>query len=152
MIVYRIGKIKFGNDLTGEGARLFGGRWNQVGTACVYTSESRALAVLEYTVNVNIGDIPRALCITEINIPDTGIQELKIADLPGNWTQFPSPSSTKDFGTNVLKTSVTGIIRIPSSIIPEEYNFILNPLHIDSKHFRVMSIKDFVYDIRIKLG
>lgn len=151
MIVYRIGKTKFSNDLTGEGARLFGGRWNQAGTACMYTSENRALAVLEYTVNVNIDDIPRALSITEIEIPDTGIQELNISDLPGNWTEVPSPSSTKDFGTNLLKTSATGIIKIPSSIIPQEYNFILNPLHIDSKHFRIRSIQDFVYDVRIKL-
>ena len=61
MKVYRLSKTKFAEDLTGEGARLNGGRWNHILTACLYTAESRALAVLEYTVNVNIDDIPRAL-------------------------------------------------------------------------------------------
>lgn len=151
MIVYRIGKTKYKNDLTGEGARLNGGRWNHILTPCVYTSESRALALLEYTVNVNIDDIPRALSITTIEIPDSGIEELKIADLPGNWTQIPAPISTKDFGTKFLKTGTNPVLKIPSSIILKEFNFILNPIHVDSKKFKIISIEDFVYDVRIKL-
>ena len=63
MVVYRLGGTKYATDLTGEGARLFGGRWNNEGTPCIYTSQSRALAILEYTVNINIDDIPRALSI-----------------------------------------------------------------------------------------
>lgn len=73
MIVYRIGRTKYAEDLTGEGARLNGGRWNHRLTACLYTSESRALAVLEYTVNVNIDDIPRALSISTVEIPEKNI-------------------------------------------------------------------------------
>ena len=61
MLVYRIGRTKRAGDLTGEGSRLNGGRWNHKLTPCIYTSESRALALLEYTVNVNIDEIPRAL-------------------------------------------------------------------------------------------
>ena len=85
MVVYRVGKTKYANDLKGEGARLFGGRWNNKMVGCLYTSESRALAVLEYTVNVNIDDIPRALSITVIGIPDSPIKILSEADLPGDW-------------------------------------------------------------------
>jgi RES domain-containing protein len=151
MIVYRVGKTRYAGDLRGEGARLNGGRWNHKLTACIYTSESRALAVLEYTVNVNIDDIPRSLSITTFEIPDTGIQELKEADLPGNWKEVPSPSSTKDFGTNLLKAALKPILRIPSSVITAEFNYILNPAHADSKRFKILDIRDFVYDVRIKL-
>lgn len=152
MLVYRIGKTKFANDLTGEGARLFGGRWNQKGTACIYTAESRALAVLEYTVNVNIDDIPRALSITTFEITDSLILQLKEEDLPGNWKQIPSPSSTKDFGTNYLTKKDIAIIKIPSSIIPEENNYLVNPLFTKDNHMRIVEIKDFSYDVRIKLN
>ncbi len=150
MIVYRIGKTKHANDLNGEGSKLFGGRWNHKLTPCIYTSESRALALLEYTVNINIEEIPRALSITTFEIPTTGIQLITEAKLPGDWKRVPAPSSTKDFGTNLLKTSVNFIFKIPSSVITEEHNYILNPLHSDSKHFKIVDIRDFVYDVRIK--
>ena len=151
MIVYRVGKTKFSNDLSGEGARLHGGRWNHILTPCIYTSESRALAVLEYTVNVNIDDIPRSLSITTFEIPDADIQELTIAELPGNWTESPAPSSTKDFGTNLLTLMTSPILKIPSAVIKQEFNFILNPKHVASIAFKILDVEDFVYDVRIKL-
>ena len=151
MIVYRIGRTRFSKDLAGEGARLHGGRWNHVLCPCIYTSESRALAVLEYTVNVNIDDIPRSLSITTFEIPDMGIQDFRIAELPANWTESPAPASTKDFGTNLLNLAASPILRIPSAIIYQEFNFILNPKHDDAKDFKILHVEDFVYDVRIKL-
>jgi RES domain-containing protein len=151
MLVYRIGKTKYSGDLTGEGARLNGGRWNHKLVPCIYTSESRALALLEYTVNVHIEDIPRALSITTFEIPETPIQLLTEADLPGNWKDVPAPSSTKDFGTELLKSLSHSIIRIPSAVIPNEYNYLLNPLHPEARDFKIKDIKDFVYDVRIKM-
>ena len=151
MIVYRVGRTKYANDLTGEGARLNGGRWNHRLTPCVYTSESRALAVLEYTVNVNIDDIHRALSISTIDIPDKNILELTIAELPGNWRAAPSPAATKDFGTQLLKKAEFEIIKIPSVVLPDEYNFLLNPTHVASSKFSVVDVQDFVFDVRIKL-
>ena len=150
MIVYRIGRTKYADDLTGEGARLNGGRWNHKLTPCVYTSESRALAVLEYTVNVNIDDIPRALSITTIEIPEEHILELTPPELPGDWRGAPAPASTKDFGTRLLKKAQFAAIKIPSAVIPDEYNFLLNPFHRQSAKFLVLNVEDFVYDIRIK--
>jgi RES domain-containing protein len=150
MIVYRIGKTKYANDLQGEGARLFGARWNNKMIACLYTSESRALALLEYTVNVNIDDIPRALSITAIEIPDRTIRILNESDLPGDWKDSPAPSSTKDFGSKLLLAAAEPVIRIPSAAIPEEFNYLLNPLHADSKKFKIIDISGFSYDIRIK--
>lgn len=150
MIVYRVSKAKYAIDLKGEGARLFGGRWNNKMIGCLYTSENRALAVLEYTVNVNIDDIPRALNITTIEIPDRPITILNEADLPGDWKHSPAPSSTKDFGSKLLLAAAEPVIRIPSAVLPAEFNYLLNPLHPDSKKFKVIDSIDFVYDVRIK--
>lgn len=149
MIVYRVGRTKYANDLTGEGARLNGGRWNHKLIPCIYTAESRALALLEYTVNVNMYDIPRALSITAFEIPDSHILEIKLSDLPGNWKEVPSPASTKDFGTGLLK-AVIPVIKIPSTVIMEEANYLLNPAAAGSKDFKLLNVKDFVYDVRIK--
>jgi RES domain-containing protein len=151
MILYRVGKTTHANDLTGEGARLHGGRWNHILIPCIYASESRALAVLEYTVNVNIDDIPRSISLTTFEVPGINVQEIKIADLPGNWIEIPAPTSTKDFGTKLLKGLTSPVIKIPSAIIPQEFNYLLNPLHADRIHFNIISIQDFVYDVRIKL-
>lgn len=150
MLVYRVGRMKFANDLTGEGARLFGGRWNNKMVACLYTSESRALAVLEYTVNVNIDDIPRALCIITLEIPDGPIKVLNETDLPGDWKRSPAPSSTKEFGSALLLKAAEPIVKIPSAIIPGEFNFLLNPMHSTSSKFSIIDVVDFIYDLRIK--
>ena len=150
MLVYRIGKTRYATDLSGEGARLYGGRWNHKLTACIYTSESRALAVLEYTVNVNIEAIPRSLSITVIEIPSSSIFTLTENKLPGNWKESPAPGDTKDFVTQLLKAAKTAIIKIPSAIISQECNYLLNPAHINSKAFKIVEVSDFVYDVRIK--
>ena len=150
MRVYRIGRTRFANDLTGEGARLFGGRWNNKSIPCLYTSESRALALLEYTVNVNVEEIPRGLSITTFEIPDKGISIISEESLPGNWKSSPAPTSAKDLGSQFLASLSNPVFKIPSSIIPAEYNFVLNPLHVASKNFKIVAIDDFIYDIRIK--
>ncbi len=151
MIVYRIGRTKHARDLTGEGARLNGGRWNHKLTPCIYASENKALALLEYTVNINIDEIPRALSFTVIQIPDTGILQLNIAELPGNWTASPTPSSTRDIGTAILKKGDYAIIKIPSTVISYEFNYLINPLRLDIAKCKILDVTDFIYDVRIKM-
>ncbi|MBS1663807.1 MAG: RES family NAD+ phosphorylase [Bacteroidetes bacterium] len=150
MIVYRIGRTRHAKDLSGEGARLFGGRWNQKGVPCLYASESRALALLEYTVNVNQDDIPRALSIITLELPDTSIREVAVTELPGDWSQAPAPASAKAFGTRLLQAAEHLIIKLPSAVIPAEFNYLINPLHADINTIKITDLRDFVYDIRIK--
>ena len=76
--------------------------------------------------------------------------ELKEADLPGNWKEVPAPFSTRDFGSNILKRAIYPIIKIPSAVIPNEFNYLLNPVHVASKDFKILNVSDFVYDVRIK--
>lgn len=151
MIVYRVGRTRYARDLDGEGARLHGGRWNHPLTPCIYTSESRALALLEYTANVNIDDIPRALSITAFEIDSTYILDLPASTLPSDWKTAPAPASTKDFGTNLLRKADYGIIKIPSAIMDDEFNYLLNPLFRKAVIYSIRSVRDFVYDLRLKL-
>lgn len=151
MIIYRVGRTKYAHDLDGEGARLFGGRWNHKLTPCIYASESRALALLEYTANVNIDDIPRALSITTFEIDPAHIFEIPVSKLPGDWKIAPVPASTKDFGTALLRKGDHGILKIPSAIIEDEFNYLLNPLFRKAAAYSIQSVRDFVYDVRLKL-
>ncbi|WP_395053639.1 RES family NAD+ phosphorylase [Flavobacterium sp.] len=150
MVVFRVGKTEYCNDLLGEGARLFGGRWNLVGVACLYTSSSRALSVLEYSVNLNAYEIPKLLSFTLIEIPDNEIYEVNIKDLPDGWNSFPVPTISRLFGSTLLTGSNKAIIKIPSTIITKEFNYLLNPYHKESYKFKIVEIEDFVYDDRIK--
>ena len=108
--------------------------------------------MLEYTINISIDEFPRALSITAFEIPSSGIEVIKEDKLPENWKHFPAQASTKDFGTRLLKNSTNSIFKIPSTVIVEEYNYLLNPLHADGKYFKIVEIKDFIYDLRIKIG
>lgn len=150
MIVYRLSRTKYATDLTGEGARLHGGRWNRIGVPCIYTAGSRSLAVLEYTVNTNMEDVPRSLSMVAIDVPEDDIKIVPIADLPGNWMFKPTPDETKSFGTALLSRTGNLLIQIPSVVIPEEFNYLLNPLHPRSAEFKIIAVNDHAFDPRIK--
>jgi RES domain-containing protein len=150
MIVYRVSRTKYANELSGEGARIYGGRWNSVGVPCIYTSENRALTVLEYSANVPLIDIPRSLSITTYQIPDASWEIYEEPDLPGNWKQSPIPMETMEFGSNLLNGMADLALKIPSAVLPQEYNYIINPLHPDMHQVEIVNIIDFVYDVRIK--
>lgn len=149
MKVYRISRTKYADDLTGTGARMFGGRWNQKLIPCIYTSESRALALLEYTVNISIDEIPRALSVISFDIDEKNIFEVEESELPGNWKRWPAPKQCQEFGSSLLLNPKISVIKIPSTIIPDEFNYLINPTSYQCK-IKILSIRDFVYDIRIK--
>lgn len=151
MIVFRVGKTQYAKDIDGIGAKLFGGRWNHQGIPCIYTASSRALAILEYSVNINIEFVPRALSITTFEIDEKLIEEIERKNLPGNWFDTPAPTSTKDFGTELLQSGIP-IVRFPSCVVPEEYNYVLNPSFTEKKFMKIVEIKDCIYDVRIKIN
>jgi len=148
MKVYRISKTEYAKDLAGTGAKLYGGRWNHVNTPCIYTSESRALAILEYSVNININFIPNTLTICTFEIDEKQIREIQSDELPANWKEIPASHSTKTIGTGWLQKDVA-IIKIPSIVIPDEFNYILNPSQFGTA-FQLIEMKRFIYDLRIK--
>lgn len=148
MKVYRISKTEYANDLNGIGAKLFGGRWNHVDTPCIYSSSSRALAVIEYSVNINIEFIPRSLSICTFDIDEKHILEIQPSEIPEDWKASPASFSTKVIGTEKLQNNIP-ILKVPSIILPDEYNFILNP-NSSTIAFQLIDVKEFSYDLRIK--
>lgn len=149
MLVYRLTQTRYVDDMIGEGARLFGGRWNLPMVPCLYTSESRALALAEYSVNVNVYEIPRTLSFITYEINKQDVTTLHISDLPGNWRSDIIPKQTQEFGSNLLVKLKRSIIRVPSVVIPDEFNYLINTSYL--KGLKVIEIKDFVYDVRLKL-
>ena len=150
MDVFRISECNFSRDLSGTGARIYGGRWNSKGLPLLYTAGSRALALLETLVHVPQKNLPKDLCITIIQLPDDiSVQKLDPSDLPKNWRTVPIDSSLQDIGNKWLKSGATAILRVPSVIVPEENNYLINPLHPESEKIKITSSNPFIFDNRL---
>lgn len=154
MKVYRIEREKYLTDtLSGQGAALSKGfRWNSLYTKLVYTAESRALATLEVSVHLDLSeDLPLDRHYVEIYIPDTlTIFEVHIKDLPPAWNSKPPGLTTQFIGDDFVESLQAAVLKVPSSIVPEEYNFLINPLHPDAKKIKVISVSNMSFDERIK--
>lgn len=150
MLVYHLGHTKFAHLLNGEGAKLHGGRWNKIGVPCLYTSESKALCVLEYAANVSLDEIPSSLSITVYELPDKSWKEVHSDQLPENWHKVPIPEENKIFGTELLQNLNVLAIRLPSVIILSEYNFILNPFAKSFEAIKIVEVHSFTMDKRVK--
>lgn len=150
MQLYHLGSKRYARQLTGDGARLFGGRWNQKGDACIYTSGTRSLCILEYLANVSMEDLPTELEITVYILPDGFCRIIDSNELPEDWNEIPSPMSTKIFGSSLLADQSLVCFAVPSVIVPAELNYILNPAANNFKELTILSTEPFVVDSRIK--
>lgn len=138
MKVFRIAKKQHLKDLTGEGARLFGGRWNKRGYNMLYTSESLALSVLELLVHLDYQFIKDGFGYIELEIPDTiKIETVKPAILRQNWRQHPPLSFTQDYGSNWLKAKKALVLKAPSAVLPTSFNYLINPKHPDINQINI---------------
>jgi len=151
MVVYRITNLKFKDStLSGIGAEKVGGRWNEVGTPAVYCSENISLALLEYYIHSeNIAYLPKEILVAKIEFPnDFVIEELK--ELPEGWNQYPYSSQTTSIFTQLSKGRNFFALRVPSSIVGLESNFILNPLYKDFGKVEVIEFIHLPIDERLK--
>ena len=149
MHVYRIAPIPFSRDLSGTGAKLFGGRWNEKGTPCIYTSSTRALAICEFVAHQTLETVPNKLELVTLEIPTNSLIDLSIESLPSNWKDSPAPFKLKSLGNNLLINLECLIIKVPSAIVPEEFNYILNPLHDDFSKIRIVDKRHYSLDKRL---
>jgi RES domain-containing protein len=150
MIAYRIARTRHIRDLSGLGAKLYGGRWNNKGTAVVYTSENRSLATVEYLVHVPISIIPDDLSIASIEIPDSIKPEcVLLGDLPKNWRDYPPPPELAELGTKWALSLVTLSLRVPSAVVENEFNILINSQHPDIKRITISKIEKFRFDKRL---
>ena len=150
MKVFRIAKTRNIRDLTGAGARIYGGRWNQKGTGIIYTSESRALATVEYLVHVPVSLKPSNLSIAVLLIPEkVKMKSVALSDLPRNWRRYPAPSKLADIGTEWAKSGKSLLLRVPSAVVEGEFNILVNPGHPDIQHVTIGSIDKYKLDERL---
>lgn len=147
MRVYRIEREKYlHTTLKGIGAAFTEGyRWNSLHTYLVYTSESRALAMLEVSVHLDLSeDLPTDRYFVEIDIPDNvEIMELSIADLPENWDARPPVMETQYIGDDFVNGNSAAVLKVPSCIVPSESNYLINPNHPDSKSITIVILTTF---------
>ncbi len=151
MRVWRIiPKLHLSQAFDGEGARRFGGRWNRLGTRVVYTSATLSLAALEFFVNLDRDTEPDQLVAISADIPDDlRIAHIEVADLPKNWRSYPVPEELQDLGTAWVVSASTAVLVVPSAVIPDERNYLLNPAHPDFKRFRLNKPEAFHFDPRM---
>ncbi|MBK7427064.1 MAG: RES family NAD+ phosphorylase [Saprospiraceae bacterium] len=154
MIVYRIVREKYlETTLSGIGASLTKGfRWNSLNTRLVYTSESRSLATLEVTVHLDLSeDLPSDRYYVEIEIPDDlTILEVNVEDLPDDWDTKPPGITTQTIGNDFVVENPAAVLKVPSAIVPEEYNYLINPSHSDAKKIEVREKILMCFDGRLK--
>lgn len=150
MKVYRIARKQFISDLSGEGARIYGGRWNKKGSGVLYTSESRSLATVEYLVHLSWAVLPPDLCIAEIDIPDApGYHTIDIAGLPRNWMSYPAPPELQEIGEAWKKAGKELLLRVPSVVVKNEWNCLVNPGHPSFGRIYISSIDEYFLDPRL---
>ena len=143
--------VHTGSAFTGVGAWLEGGRWNRKGIHMIYTAGSIALAALEIVVH-----LPETAILYNqyVRIPvqfDSGqVIELPMSDLPENWNDHPPSESAQEIGTSWVVAKNSLVLKVPSSVIPEEYNFLINPLHHDASQLKIGKAEPFTFDPRIK--
>ena len=145
MVVFRIARKEHIEDLSGRGAELFGGRWNEKGTPALYTSSSLSLAALEILVHTDKSLPPVNMAYAKIYVPDE-MYSMKILRLEDD-------EEPVIYGTKWLKEKRGLILKVPSVILPYEYehefNLILNPLHEDYKKIFVAEVHEFSFDVRL---
>ncbi len=150
MHLFRIAGTRHIRDLTGTGARINGGRWNPKGVGVLYTSPSRALATVEYLAHVPLSIIPHNLDIGTIEVPDDILpHSVDPADLPGAWRAFPAPAELSRIGGNWTRSQASLLLRVPSAVVEEEFNVLINPVHPDMRLVQLVEIKPYSFDERL---
>ncbi|HEV7365086.1 MAG TPA: RES family NAD+ phosphorylase [Gemmatimonadales bacterium] len=136
--------------LDGEGARRAGGRWNSPGMRVVYTSSTLSLSVLELLVHTDPDLIPRDLRAFEIESPESVTAEiLDVTTLPANWRQIPNHPGCRAIGDAWLEQQSHAVLGVPSAVVPEELNYLINPTHPDAALIQVVRSRAFSFDERL---
>lgn len=150
MIVFRICQTHYANDLSGTGAKLYGGRWNKKGTAVTYTSESRSLCLLELAVHLPIPFVSKNYSLVSVNIPESApIHTVLENNLPKGWHTFPTPFEIQEIGDKLLRSNEFLAIKVPSAIVTAEFNYLINPNHPFFHQIEIVHVEPFRLDERL---
>ena len=150
MIVYRLTIEMYKTDLSGTGAKLYGGRWNSVGRPVVYATENISLAVLEILVRTDISGIPPSYHLLKLEVPEN-LSPVVISKnkLKKEWKN--DFRYTQWIGDEFVHSNNALMLKVPSAIVDEEHNYILNTRHNDFKKIKLLTVNKFHFDKRLFL-
>ena len=148
MIVSRISNELYKEDISGNGAAINGSRWNSKGTRLLYTGEYISLVILESLVHLRTIDIPEKQYLLQIELPDVDFSEIKLAKIKDNWQQHLA--YTQWMGDQFVSANQSLILKVPSAVIPMEYNYIINTRHPDfQNNVTLVRTEDYFWDERL---
>ncbi len=152
MLLYRVCRSKYKSDLSGNGAKIHGGRWNSPGIAAVYTSSHKSLAVLESLVHTPPAILRNDFMIITLEVQGrVPVTIFRLQDLPDNWSQYPAPPVLVKTGDRWLKNMKSLLLKVPSVIIPSEYNYVINPVHLQITKVKIIAEEKLALDARIRM-
>jgi RES domain-containing protein len=131
--VWRLCNRKYAAQaFSGLGAKLYGGRWNEEGLAIVYTADSLSLAALETFVHLDPELLPADYVAIAADLPgQLRLTRIQVGDLPADWRRYPAPDVLRRIGSDWLRAGKTAVLAVPSVVVPQEENYLLNPEHRD---------------------
>lgn len=139
-------------DMTGAGAKATGGRWNRKGRAVLYTSTSVALACLETVVHSKMGSLPINRYLVRIDLPPDAWSarvEHTAGSLPPGWNATPEAKVSLDLGDAWLAAGDSPVMLVPSVVVPEEHNVLINPKHPSCRGAKAHKVRKWLYDPRL---
>jgi len=147
---WRIVKARYAaTAFDGKGARLVGGRWNSPGLRMIYTSQSAALAVLELLVHLGRRRSLIDYVIFSCTFEDSLVEMLPAAALPRGWRSYPAPSRLQQIGDEWTQSGRSAVLEVPSAVIEDEHNFLLNPEHADFSQISISAPRRLELDFRL---
>jgi RES domain-containing protein len=145
MVLWRISRHL---ELSGRGGVTIAGRWHHAGTPVVYLAESPAGALVETCAHTSANDIPPSFTLLKVVGPDLPFDEIKIAALGQGWPK--RVELTRDLGSEWLRRASSALLRVPSALVPETANYLLNPLHANAGLFQIEESFLYPFDARLK--
>ncbi len=133
----------------GEGARIYGGRWSSVGVPMVYASEHQSLAALEVRVHIDKTRMRKLYRSFAFHFDEDLMEVFRVGGLPEDWQQEPPPPSLQQLGDDWVTSNASVILAVPSVIIPQERNYLINPKHPDFAKLKIEQPTDFLFDPRM---
>jgi RES domain-containing protein len=150
MEVFRLARKKYPIELSGKGASISGVRWNSKGAEIIYCAQSRALAMAEVLVHFSLATLPNDFVMLTIDIPDDILVEiLDLNKLNMDWNVFPCTFETPLLGDDFIKRNEACVLKAPSAVVKDDFNFLINPYHADFYKIKITEQTDFPFDKRI---
>jgi len=150
MEVYRLTRERFAKGLSGKGSSMMGARWNSVGVELIYTAPNRALAMAEVAVHLTLATMPSDYHMLTIFVPDDiELSIVVVSDLLSGWNEFPYSSSSQSVGDKFAANNHSCLLKVPSAVVQEEHNILINPKHKDFLRIKIVETVKFPFDKRI---